>query len=188
MLAVAGALGDASVSANANSTQMPEVKLVRIVSEVVEPRDLSEYSHEQLLLGNIAPDQALRTMEFEIHSPVETGFVLSRTDVKVEVAGPDPRWTEVVFPSRSELPLPIFRSLTTQRGIEITIPADALNCRFTFDCRPLTVRERCSQVLEGLGFWRSFPGFSAWVCNRLPDTERWTECQREVELPRLSFK
>jgi len=166
------------------SRRGPEVRLVRLVSKTVEPTDLAGHSNDWLMVDFVRPEQEVWAASFDIPSPLESGFVLSKGDIKVEIVGQDGNWTAIDFPRRHEL-LQLGlgdRIWITKGNMNFTVPGETRRCRFTIGFRPLTLQERCSHSLAKWGLWRRFPKLSARISRRLPNTERWTECRREVVL------
>ena len=79
------------------SRRGPEVRLVRLVSKTVEPTDLAGRSNDWLMVYIVRPEQEVWAASFHILSPLESGFVLSPSDIKVEIAGPDGNWTAMAM-------------------------------------------------------------------------------------------
>jgi len=72
--------------------------------------------------------------------------------------------------------------------VRFTVPLETGSCRFTIGYRSPTPQEHCRELLARWGLWQRFPILSARISDWLPNKERWTECRREVRLPRVPLE
>jgi len=162
---------------------VPQVRLLRLTPKKVKPptwlRDIGS-----AWIGALDSPQESWNAEFEIQNPEGSGILLSDGQIDVELLSASGDWTTAVIPP-NRLLLEVLSIMNVEsRSLKITlpVPSETRCCRFAIRFRPLTLQERCRQVLAKCGFWRRSPNLSAWT-SEAPRGKRWREYRPEVVLP-----
>jgi hypothetical protein len=165
--------------------EVPQVRLLRLTRKAVEPAAWLGGTSDGLIVDALDSQQESWSAEFEVHNPAGSGILLSDSQIGVEMLGASGDWTAAVIPqSRALLEFQSLMRIETRRtGIKLSVPSGTRCCRFAIRFRPLTLQERCRQVLAKCGFWRRCPNLSAWTSDRAPGSRRWREYRPEVMLP-----
>ena len=165
----------------------PEVRLTRLLRVEPQPSDASGDQYASSFLGMADLGAETWKAEFEIRVPSRSCLGLTNGEIGVEMLGLDGGWSPTATVA-SPVPMALTRLAAIEhstilfRTIRLSLPAQVRSCRFTVGFRLPTRQERCMHVLMKSCLWRRFPGPSAWITKRLPTTERWLVCRREVQV------
>lgn len=166
-----------------NNRKGPEVRLSGLGATGIGSAWWSRTTEEDHLARILGVEPSAWRAAFEITNFPENHAFLSFLDPQVEVLRSDNTWEPV--PAGGKISLPPLFSQPLQiisLHMEVIVPSGTRICRFKFQIRPPTPRERCTFFLANHGLSRRYPRFAAWISRRFSSMEKWRECQREVEL------